>query len=234
MVKAKPTLGSLSRTFKPTGTDLRDAPVRALKMLSVLYKTYPEAKCALNYRNALELLVATILSAQCTDVRVNLVTRGLFKKYRNAGDFADGPVGELEEVIQSTGFFRNKAKNIKGACGDIVSKFGGKVPGNLEDLVSLAGVGRKTANVVLGNSFDVPGVVTDTHVIRLSRLMGLSKNSDPVKLEYDLMELFDRKDWTMFSHMMIFHGRRICRAGKPDCANCPMSDCCSFGLKHCK
>ena len=234
MVKPKPTLGSLSRTFKPTGTDLRDAPVRALKILSVLYKTYPEAKCALNYRNALQLLVATILSAQCTDVRVNLVTKGLFRKYRKVEDYAHGPVEELEEVIESTGFFRNKAKNIKGACGDIVSKFGGKVPGNLEDLVSLAGVGRKTANVVLGNIFDVPGVVTDTHVIRLSRLMGLSKQSDPVKLEVDLMELFDRKDWTMFSHMMIFHGRGICRAGKPDCANCPMSDCCSFGLKHCK
>ncbi len=209
--------------------DLADAPQRAKKILTILRKTHPDAKIALDFTNPLELLIATVLSAQCTDVRVNIVTKDLFKKYRSAADYVKVEPKELEEDIRTTGFFRNKTKNIQAACKDIVEKFGGKIPDTMDELTSLAGVGRKTANVILGNAYSVPGITTDTHVIRLSRLMGLSKHTDPVKLEQDLMKLIPKKDWTMFSHYMIFHGRRICNARKPDCMNCPVRPHCAYG-----
>lgn len=227
MVKKK-TVKS-PKAFKPMARDLSDAPERAQKILAILRKTHPDAKIALDFTNPLELLIATVLSAQCTDVRVNIVTKDLFKKYRKAADYVKVEPAELEADIRTTGFFRNKTKNIQAACKDIVEKFDGKIPTTMEELTLLAGVGRKTANVILGNAFGVPGITTDTHVIRLSRLMGLSKNTDPVKLEQDLMELIPRKDWTMFSHYMIFHGRRICSARKPDCANCPVRPHCTYG-----
>jgi len=217
------------QTFNPSLAILKDAPQRAKKIFSVLQKTHPDAKIALNFSNPLELLVATVLSAQCTDVRVNIVTKDLFKKYRKAADYVKVDQQELEEDIKSTGFYRNKAKSIKAACGDIVDKFSGKVPDNMDDLLSLAGVGRKTANVILGNAYGQPGIVTDTHVIRLSRLMGLSDQTDPVKLEFALMELIPKKEWTFFSHLMIFHGRRICRARRPDCESCPVRPHCGYG-----
>ncbi|MBI9015844.1 MAG: endonuclease III [Phycisphaerae bacterium] len=210
---------------------MEDGPERLNKIMVELEKLYPDAKCALVYKNPLELMIATILSAQCTDVRVNIVTKDLFKKYHKAKDFAEVEIGELEEMVKPTGFYRNKAKNIKAACIVIQEKYKGKVPGTLEELVELPGVGRKTANVVLGNAFDVPGITTDTHVIRLSRLMGLSSNTDPVRLEYDLMDIVPQKQWTKFSHMMIYHGRNICNARKPDCDNCSLRKHCSFGLE---
>ena len=221
----------MSKDYHPHAQDLTDAPSRARKILSILRKTYPDAHCALNYRNPLELLIATILSAQCTDKRVNIVTADLFKKYRKAADYTKVPQTELEQDIKSTGFFRNKAKNIQAACNDLVKKYKSKVPDNLDDLVALAGVGRKTANVVLGNAYNIPGLVTDTHVIRLSRLMGLSLNSDPVKLEFDLMKLRPKKDWTLFSHLMTYHGRAVCVARRPDCDNCPVRTYCCYGRK---
>ena len=217
------------KEYKPTVKDLADAPQRTKKILGILRKTHPDAKIALHYTHPLELLIATVLSAQCTDVRVNIVTKDLFQKYRKAADYVEVEPAELEEDIRTTGFFRNKTKNIQAACKDILEKFDGKIPDTMEELTSLAGVGRKTANVILGNAYGVPGITTDTHVIRLSRLMGLSKNTDPVKLEQDLMELIPKKDWTMFSHYMIFHGRRICNARKPDCAHCPVQPHCAYG-----
>jgi len=219
------------RDFRPGLDDLKTAPARAKQIFPLLLKAYPDAKIELDYKNPLELLVATVLSAQCTDERVNLVTRDLFKKYRKATDYTKVTQQELEEDIKSTGFFRNKARNIQSACKDITEKFKGKVPDNLEDLTSLAGVGRKTANVILGNAYGIPGITTDTHVIRLSRLLGLSDNTDPVKLEFDLMKLIPQKDWTMFSHLLIFHGRRLCIARKPGCENCTIRKYCCFGLQ---
>jgi endonuclease-3 len=192
----------------------------------VLKKTYPEATTALKFVNPLELLIATILSAQCTDARVNMVTPGLFKKYKSAKDWAKADLKQIESDIRSTGFYHNKSVSIKGACTKIVDQFGGKVPGTMEELVALPGVGRKTANVVLGNAFGTPAIACDTHVIRLSRRLGLSENSDPVKLEFDLAEIIPKKSWTAFSHALIFHGRSICKARKPDCDNCPISKYC--------
>ena len=217
------------KEFKPSGRDLKMAPVRAKKIFSILLKTHPDAHIALNFSSPLELFVATVLSAQCTDVRVNIVTKDLFRKYREAADYAKVPQEELEQDIRSTGFFRNKAKNIRAACVDMTEKFDGNVPNNLDDLTSLAGVGRKTANVILGNVYGVPAIACDTHVIRLSRLMGLSGNTDPVKLEFALMELIPKKDWIMFSHLLIFHGRRVCVARKPDCDNCSVRRHCCYG-----
>lgn len=202
------------------------AAERVGNIFPILKKTYPEAKIALKFTNPLELLIATILSAQCTDVRVNMVTKEVFKKYRSAKDWAKADIKEIENDIRSTGFYHNKAVNIKAACGDIVGRFGSKVPASMEELVSLAGVGRKTANVVLGGAFGKPAITCDTHVIRLSRRLQLSKNSDAVKLEFDLAEIVPRKDWTMFSNLLIFHGRNICKARKPDCENCPVARYC--------
>ena len=199
---------------------------RAQKIGRRLARRYPEAHCALRHEGPLQLLIATILSAQCTDVRVNLVTPALFRRYPTAADFAGAKQKELEKAIQSTGFFRNKAKNIIACCKQIVAEHGGEVPGTLEELVQLPGVGRKTANVVLGNAFDTPGITVDTHVHRLSRRMGLTTQDDPEKIEQDLMTLVPRKDWTMFSHRMIFHGRQVCHARKPSCESCTLQEIC--------
>jgi endonuclease III len=196
------------------------------KILKVLAKLYPDAHCALVHRNPLELLVATVLSAQCTDKRVNMVTPALFKRFCDAAAFAGAEQTELETAIQSTGFFRNKARSIKAACKTIVEKHDGKVPGTLEELVALPGIGRKTANVILGNAFDVPGITVDTHVGRLSRRLGLTKDTDPVKVEHALMKLVPKKDWTMFSHRLIFHGRQVCFARKPACSGCGLAKLC--------
>jgi len=174
----------------------------------------------------LQLLIATILSAQCTDARVNLVTPDLFAKYKTVKDFANARQVELEKLIKSTGFYKNKSKSIIGCCKGLVEKHKGKVPPSLDELVELPGIGRKTANVVLGECFDIPGVVVDTHVKRLSNRLGLTKNSDPVKIEFDLMEILPKKDWSLFSLLLIFHGRRICKSRKPDCCNCKIKTYC--------
>lgn len=199
---------------------------RARKILRTLARLYPDATCALVHETPLQLLVATILSAQCTDARVNLVTPALFARYRDARAFAKADVRELETAIQSTGFFRNKARNIIACCRQIVDEHGGEVPGTMDELVRLPGVGRKTANVLLGNAFDVPGITVDTHVSRLSRRMGLTRHTDPEKIERDLMEVVPEKDWTLFSHRMIFHGRRVCHARKPQCDTCALASVC--------
>jgi len=228
--KKTPTRPLTPKTFHPSPADLAAAPTRIKKILPLLFRHYPDARCALDYRTPLELLIATILSAQCTDTRVNQVTPALFRKYPSAADYARAPLSELEQDIKSTGFYRNKAKNIQAACRAIAEKYHGKVPDTLDQLVTLPGVGRKTANVVLGNAYGVPGITCDTHVIRLSRLLGLADQSDPVKLEFALMDLVPKKHWTVFSHMMILHGRQICRARKPDCPRCPLRPHCPYHL----
>ncbi len=204
---------------------------KAMAIAEYLQANYDDATTSLDYAKPHELLVATILSAQCTDERVNIVTKDLFKKYRTVKAFAEADTQELEKDIHSTGFFKNKAKNIKGCCAAIIEKHGGKVPGTMEELVELPGVGRKTANVVLGNAFGVPGVIVDTHVSRIAQRSGLSKNSDPVKIEFDIMELIPQKTWTDFSNQLVWHGRRICDARKPKCGDCGMIKHCDFGKK---
>jgi endonuclease-3 len=205
---------------------------RAARIVRALARAYPEARCALDYKNPLQLLIATILSAQCTDVRVNLVTPALFARFPDAASFATADPRELERLIHSTGFFRNKARNIIACCQRLVHEHGGAVPGTMETLVSLPGVGRKTANVVLGNAFNVPGITVDTHVGRLSRRLGLSTHMDPVKVERDLMNLLPPKEWTMFSHRTIFHGRQVCHARKPNCDGCVLAKWCPrIGVK---
>ena len=192
---------------------------------------YPDAHCALRHDNPLQLLIATILSAQCTDARVNLVTPALFARYPDAGAFATADPREVEALIQSTGFFRNKTRNIIACCKVLVDEYAGKVPKTLEQLVPLPGIGRKTANVVLGDAFGVPGITVDTHVGRVSRRLGLTENQDPVKVERDLMALIPKKDWTIFSHRMIFHGRQVCFARKPNCEGCLLAkDCPKIGV----
>jgi endonuclease III len=200
---------------------------RAKEIYKRLHKAYPDAHCALNYRNPYELLVATILSAQCTDVRVNMVTPALFERYPAPDDLAGAKTEELEEMIRSTGFFRNKAKSLLGMSNAVVEQHGGQIPEEMDALVELPGVGRKTANVVLGNAFDKNiGVVVDTHVARVSGRLGLTFETDPVRIEQDLMELFPRKDWTLLSHLFIEHGRQICKAPTPKCEVCMLSDIC--------
>jgi endonuclease-3 len=200
---------------------------RAAALVKALAKTYPQAHCELEYTSPLELLVATILSAQCTDKRVNMVTPALFEQYPDARAFAEASPEELEAAIQSTGFYRSKAKSLRSMAADLVAKHGGKVPPDMEALTALRGVGRKTANVVLGNAFGISeGVVVDTHVQRLSRRLGLTKHEDPVKIEADLMKLVPRGQWTLFSHWLIWHGRRRCTARKPDCAGCEVRGLC--------
>ena len=204
-----------------------DKIARTQKILSALKRVYSNAHCELNFGNPLQLLIATILSAQCTDKRVNIVTAELFKKFKTAKDFAAVPLADIEEAVKSTGFFRNKAKNIKACCAALVEKFDGEVPRTMDELHALAGVGRKTANVVLGNAFGINvGVVVDTHVTRLSNRLGLAKGTDAVKLEQELMKLVPQDDWTLFSHWLIWHGRRRCDARKPDCANCEIQKLC--------
>ena len=200
---------------------------RTNKIIAGLQKTYPDAHCELNFSSPLELLIATILSAQCTDKRVNIVTAGLFKKYRSAADFTNADLAELEQDIKSTGLYRNKAKNIKACCAMLVAKHGGEVPRAMDELIQLGGVGRKTANVVLGNAFGINvGVVVDTHISRLSRRLGLTKQKSPEKIEQELMPLVPRAQWTLFSHWLIWHGRRRCDARKPDCGSCEISKLC--------
>src|SRR5438477_316539 len=200
---------------------------RVKKIIAGLKKTYPDAHCELNYSNPLELLIATILSAQCTDKRVNIVTAELFKKYRSAADYAAVPEEELENAIKSTGFFRNKTKSIKTAARAIMDRHNGEVPRTMEELIELGGVGRKTANVVLGNAFNVNvGVVVDTHVARLAYRLGLTRETAPHKIEQQLMELVPQNEWTLFSHWLIWHGRRRCYARAPDCANCEIEKLC--------
>jgi endonuclease III len=188
---------------------------------------YPDARTELDWSNPLELLVATILSAQTTDVQVNRVTESLFSKYRTAEDYADSTPDELEEDIRPTGFYRNKARSLRGMAGALVEKHGGEVPRTMSELVALPGVGRKTANVVLGNAFGTnEGIVVDTHVRRVSGRLGLTESSDPVKIERELMRLVPEREWTIFSHLLILHGRRTCKARKPDCPNCILNDIC--------
>jgi len=204
-----------------------DKAERAKKIIAGLRKTYPDAHCELNYSSPLELLIATILSAQFTDKRVNIVTAELFKKYRTAADFADAELAELEEAIKSTGFYRNKAKNIQACCRKLVELHGGEVPRTMEELIQLGGVGRKTANVVLGNAFNINvGVVVDTHVTRLGNRLGLVKGTNAEKIEQELVKLVPQEHWTMFSHWLIWHGRRRCDARKPDCAACEIKALC--------
>jgi len=202
---------------------------RIKKILRILRGTYPNVKTALDHGNTLEMLVATILSAQCTDVQVNKVTKPLFRKLHTAKDFAEVPTDKLEKMIRPTGFYRNKAKSIKACCKALLEEYGGEIPNKLETLVKLPGIGRKTANVILGSAFGIPGVVVDTHVKRLSQRIGLTEQSDPVKIEFDLMSLIPKNDWIDFSHQLIWHGRRICSARKPKCPECPLKDLCDYG-----
>jgi endonuclease-3 len=205
---------------------------RVRSILRALKREYPDAECALHYQSPEQLLVATILSAQCTDERVNLVTAELFRRYPTPAELARVSIPDLERLIQSTGFFRNKAKNIKASCTQLVEQYDGKVPRELEQLVQLPGVGRKTANVVLGTAYGLPtGVVVDTHVARLSRRLGLTKATDAGKIEQHLMDLVPRREWIMFSHRLIHHGRRICQARKPKCEQCCLArDCPRVGV----
>jgi len=203
---------------------------RVEQLVQLFPEVYPGAQCELNFKNTLQLLIATILSAQCTDKRVNMVTPALFAKYRKASDYAKAPTAELEKAIQSTGFFRNKTKSIRAATAKIADDYGGKVPDTMAALHGLPGVGRKTANVVLGNAFHKnEGIVVDTHVIRLSQRLGLTKQKDPVKIELDLMKLVPREHWTDWSHWLIWHGRRRCYARKPDCSRCEVFKLCPSG-----
>jgi endonuclease-3 len=204
---------------------------RTQKIIRLLKREYPDARCSLNHSNPLELLIATILSAQCTDERVNIVTAELFRKYRRAEDYYAVAQTELENDIRSTGFYHNKAKAIQGACRIIKEQHEGRVPENLEDLLALPGVARKTANVVLGNAFDITsGIVVDTHVARLSERLRLTEHTQPEKIERDLMELVPRKDWIIFSHLLIAHGRLICKARTPLCAECMVEPLCPSSL----
>ena len=201
-------------------------PKSTAKIIALLKKRYPDARCALHFNSPLEPLVATILSAQCTDERVNKVTAELFKKYKTAEDYARVTQEVFEKDIRSTGFYKNKARSIINCCRKIAQVHGGKVPGTLDELVALDGIGRKTANVILGNAFGVPGITVDTHVKRVSYRLGLTEHQDPVKIEYDLMELVPRKEWRHFSHLIIFHGRYTCMARKPLCERCVIEPLC--------
>ena len=204
---------------------------RAARTLSVLNARYPQVRTQLLYRNPFELLVATILSAQCTDNQVNRVTPGLFACMRTPGDFVKAPLGEIERLVRPTGFYRNKARNIKACCQALVEHQGGEVPRTMEELVALPGVGRKTANVVLGAAFDTPGVVVDTHVARISGRLGLTRHQVPEKIETDLMRVIPKEEWSDFSLRLIFFGREICTARKPKCHACPMRPFCPYPHK---
>jgi endonuclease-3 len=198
----------------------------ARSIYRILTKEYPDARCELDFNSPLELLIATVLSAQCTDVRVNAVTPVLFNRFPTLETLAAAKLSEVEEIIYSTGFFRSKAKNIKELANKILNDFGGEVPNDLAQLVTLPGVGRKTANVVLGNAFGIPGLTVDTHFGRLSRRFGWSDQTDPVKVEKDVAELIPEKEWTLLSHKLIWHGRRICHSRKPECGICPLAKLC--------
>ena len=203
---------------------------RARKVNRMLGTIFPEARCELDFENPLQLLVATVLSAQCTDKRVNMVTPSLFRQFPTVEALASSKREDLELAIKSTGFYRNKATSIHGLAAAIIERHHGEVPHTMDELVKLPGVGRKTANVVLGNAFNVPGITVDTHIGRIARRMGWTKHTDPVKVEFDLMDLFEKKDWTMLNHRLIFLGRRICHSRRPACGACPLAKWCpSFG-----
>jgi len=199
---------------------------RAKKIISILKKEYPEAKTKLIFKNPFQLLISTILSAQCTDDRVNEVTKELYKKYKTPEDFANAKIEELEKEIFSTGFYKEKAKKIKACSKSIIEKFQGNIPDNIDDLVKLEGVGRKTANVILGSAFGKPAIPVDTHVKRLSNLLKLAESSNPDKIEFELMDIIDKKNWTLFADLLMAHGRKICNAKKPKCNECTISDYC--------
>ncbi len=221
-----------AKASRPSAKIKPPDPQRVRAVHKALDRLYPKASCALNYGDPWQLLVATILSAQCTDVRVNQVTPDLFKRYRSVKAFAAADLAELEQAVRSTGFFRNKAKAIKGAAQDILEHHGGQVPDDLKVLVKLPGVGRKTANVVLGNAFGVPGITVDTHVGRVSRRLGFTAQTDAVKAEFDLMEIIPQKRWTRFSHQTILHGRPVCKSRKPECGACGLLEYCPYGREH--
>ena len=206
----------------------KDNKGRVLKIQPIFNKVYHDSTCSLTYRDPLQLLIATQLAAQCTDARVNIVTKDLFKKYKNVYDFANADVKELEQDIKSTGFYRNKAKNIISCCQTLIEKYNGKVPGTLDDLLSLSGVGRKTANLILGDIYGKPALVIDTHAKRLSNRIGLTKQTDPTKIEFDLMEIVPKDYWNTFCHQLVYHGRAICNARKPKCDECPISHLCDW------
>jgi len=208
-----------------------DLKKRVKEIIKILSKEIPDSRIALRFSNPLELLIATILSAQCTDVKVNQVTVDLFEKYHTVKDYAEANLAKLEEEIRPTGFYRNKARSIQKCCQELVKRFGGEVPKTLEELVTLPGVGRKTANVILGNAFGVPGIAVDTHVRRVSQRIGLTKNDDPVKIEFDLIEIVPKEEWSHFSNLLIWHGRKTCTAKKPLCGICPIRKRCDYGLK---
>jgi endonuclease-3 len=212
----------------PKKTTLSKDKARVVKIQRMLKKTYPEVKTQLRHANPFQLLVATILSAQCTDKQVNGVTKELFKKLKTPHDFASVSNEALEALIRPTGYFRNKAKNIKNCSKSLLEKYDGQVPQTLDELVKLPGVGRKTANVVLGSAFNIDGIVVDTHVARISKRLGLTKSNNPVKIEYDLMEIIPKKNWNVFSLQLIYFGRAICKARKPLCPTCPIYDLCDF------
>jgi endonuclease-3 len=220
-------IGAVSVTPGPTRTESHTALVRrARKINRVLAETYPDAHCELDFESPFQLIAAVVLSAQCTDVRVNLTTPALFARYPTADEMAVADPTELEELIRPTGFYRNKAKSLLGLSVAVRDEFGGEVPGTLEELVTLPGVGRKTANVVLGNAFGVPGITVDTHFGRLARRFGWTEEEDPVKVEHIVGALFPRQEWTMLSHRMIFHGRRVCHSRRPACGACPVAALC--------
>lgn len=201
---------------------------RASEVYAILNGVYPDAECSLDHENPLQLMVATILSAQCTDVRVNVVTKSLFEEFRSVEDYATKPRALLEKQIQACGFYRQKAKNIISACKKIIEKHGGEVPRTLDELTELDGVGRKTANVILGTCFNTPGVVVDTHCRRLTNRLGFTRNQDPTKIEFDLMKIWEKEHWTLFSHYMVFHGRAVCNARAPQCSSCPIRALCPY------
>ena len=206
----------------------------AEKIIEELDRLYPDAGCSITYSTPLQLLVATQLAAQCTDERVNIVTKELFKKYKTAADFANADLKTLEQEIRPTGFFRNKAKNIRECCRTIIEKYKGEVPDSMEKLLTLPGVGRKTANVILGNIYNIPGIVVDTHAKRLSNRLGLTGEQDPVKIEFDLMKIIPREKWSKFSNQLVFHGRAVCKARNPNCEECTLRPYCVYGKKKLK
>jgi endonuclease-3 len=215
------------KSTAPLGETLSQKRMRTGKLIERLKAAHPDARCSLHHTNPLELLVATVLSAQCTDERVNLVTRSLFKKYRTAKDYAEAPPGALEADIKPTGFYRNKAKALRACCAELLARYGGQVPADMGALVRLSGIGRKTANVILGDAFEMAeGIVVDTHVRRLAGRLGLTKHVDPDKIEQDLQQVVPREGWIAFGHLLIVHGRRFCSARAPKCPVCPVNDLC--------
>jgi endonuclease-3 len=213
------------------GESLAEKKVRARAIYRILTKSYPNVRCELNYKTPFQLLVATVLSAQCTDKRVNQTTPALFKKYPNPKKMAEADIKDIQRLVKSTGFYRAKAKNIKALSSKLVNEFGENVPSNLDKLITLPGVGRKTANVVLGHAFGIPGITVDTHFGRLSRRFGWSKSQDPVKVEFEVGDLISRKEWTNLSQRLIWHGRRVCHSRKPACGACSLANYCpSFGV----